>query len=147
MKIWEQWNKIGKIKALIIFVHITFIVITLKASNSDLSLSNGEYLGVGVVFFFLTIFFLTPAIKILSLLGIKFQSPSWNKVDSGLSILQFMGYLFAIVGWIQISMQLLFYQEVKGDYSIMAFVGIGILGALQLSKFWLKLNKTQNKST
>ncbi|WP_242133002.1 hypothetical protein [Aestuariivivens marinum] len=143
----KNWNKIGKIKSLVILI-LCVLSLILVDFNGKAESKNDFYIGIIILTFLFIVLFLPLITKFWSLLGFKFEKPNWNenpitfKFSKSLNFFQFMAFWFISSGFINVLLIGIFSQKFDGESAHLFFAGISLLIGIKLSLKWL--NKSRN---
>ena len=143
----KNWNKIGKIKSLVILI-LCILSLTLVDFSGKTEFKNDFYIGIIILIFLFFVSFLPLITKFLSLLGFKFEKPNWNenpitfKFSKSLNFFHFMAFWFISSGFINTLFVGIFNQQFDGESANLFFAGISLLIGIKLSLKWL--NKSGN---
>ncbi|WP_159140069.1 hypothetical protein [Algibacter lectus] len=143
----KNWNKIGKIKSLVILI-LCILSLTLVDFSGKTEFKNDFYIGIIILIFLFFVAFLLLITKFLSLLGFKFKRPNWNenpitfKFSKSLNFFHFMAFWFISSGFINTLFVGIFNQQFDGESANLFFAGISLLIGIKLSLKWL--NKSGN---
>ncbi|ALJ03649.1 hypothetical protein APS56_00130 [Pseudalgibacter alginicilyticus] len=74
----KNWNKIGKIKSLVIFI-LCVISISLLNLNGNAESKNDFYIEIIIVPFLFMVLGLPLITKFWNLMRFKFEKPNWNE--------------------------------------------------------------------
>ena len=112
----RSWNKIGKIKSIIVLI-MSIIPLCISNLSKSTELQNEFYLETSVIIIIFIHLFLPLVIKFWSLFGFTFQKPKWNEIpfslnfSKSLNSFQFMGYWLISFGFIKILFVGLFFKN------------------------------------
>ena len=143
----KNWNKIGKIKSLVIFI-LCVLSLSLLSFNGETESKNDFYIGIIILTFLFFTLFLPLITKFWSLLGFKFEKPNWNenpitfKFSKSLNFFQFIAFWFISSGFLNVLVVGVLNQSFDGESANLFVAGISLLIGIKLSLKWL--NKSRN---
>jgi hypothetical protein len=146
----KNWNKIGKIKSLVILV-LCVLSLTLVDFSGKTEFKNDFIIGIVIMTFLFIVSFLPLITKFWSSFGFKFEKPNWNenpitfKFSKSLNFFQFMAFWFISSGFINTLFVGIFNQQFDGENANLFFAGISLLIGIKLSLKWL--NKSGKEKT
>tara|TARA_R110000787_G_scaffold19150_3_gene57857 strand:- start:3750 stop:4199 length:450 start_codon:yes stop_codon:yes gene_type:complete len=143
----KNWNRTGKIKALLILFISLLSLRNISNKNEIIESENYVYVTLGIFLLIFTALFLPLMTKLLSLFKVKFKKPDWNRnpisiyiLSNSLITFQFIGYWLLLSGFSQIIITAIVNQNFRGEAVLQILYGFGILFGIKLSVLWLKLN-------
>ncbi|WP_418510818.1 hypothetical protein [Corallibacter sp.] len=148
----KNWNKIGKIKGLVILI-LCVISLSLLNFNAETESKNDFYIGIIILTFLFFVLFLPLITKFWSLFGFKFEKPNWNenpitfKYTKSLNFFQFIAFWFISSGFVNVFIVGVFNQTFDGESANLFVAGISILIGIKLSLKWLNKNKEGKDKT
>ena len=148
----KNWNKIGKIKSLVIFI-ICVLSLSLLNFNVETESKNDFHIVTIILTFLFFTLFLPLITKFWSLLGFKFEKPNWNenpitfKFSKSLNFFQFIAFWWISSGFVNVLVVGVFNQTFNGEYANLFVGGISLLIGIKLSLKWLKKSKTEKEKT
>ncbi len=148
----KNWNKIGKIKSLVIFI-LCVLSISLLNFNGESESKNDFHIVTIILTFLFFVIFLPLITKFWSLFGFKFEKPNWNenpitfKFSKSLNFFQFMAFWFISSGFINVLVVGVFNQTFDGESANLFVGGISLLIGIKLSLKWLNKSDTEKEKT
>ena len=144
----KNWNKIGKIKGLVIFI-LCVVSLSLLNFNGETESKNDFYIVIFILTFLFFVLFLPLITKFWSLFGFKFEKPNWNenpitfKFSKSLNFFQFIAFWFISSGFVNILVIGIFNQTFDGESANLFIGGISLLIGIKLSLKWLNKSKIE----
>ncbi len=148
----KNWNKIGKIKSLVIFI-ICVLSLSLLNFNGEAESKNDFYIVTIILTFLFFALFLPLISKFWSLFGFKFEKPNWNenpitfKFSKSLNFFQFIAFWWISSGLVNVFVVGVFNQTFDGESANLFVAGISLLIGIKLSLKWLNKSKTEKEKT
>ena len=148
----KHWNKIGKIKSLVILI-LCILSLMLLDFNEKTESKNDFYIGITILTFLFVILFFPLITKFWSLLGFKFEKPNWNenpialKFSKSLNFFQFIAFWFISSGFISALFVGVFNHQFDGESTHLFFTGISLLIGIKMSLKWLNKNGDGKEKT
>ena len=143
----KNWNKIGKIKSLVILI-LCVLSLTLVDFSGKTEFKNDFFIGIVILTSLFIVIFLPLITKFWSLFGFKFEKPNWNenpvtfKFSKSLNFFQFIAFWFISSGLVNVLVVGVFNQSFDGESANLFVAGISLLIGIKLSLKWL--NKSGN---
>lgn len=138
----KNWNKIGKIKVLVILI-LCILSLTLLDFNNNTDSQNDFHIGIVIITFLFIVLFFSLITKFWSLLGFRFEKPNWNEnpvsfnFSKGLNFFQFIAFWFISSGFFNVLFVGIFNQRLDGESAHLFFAGISLLIGIKVSLKWL----------
>jgi hypothetical protein len=148
----KNWNKIGKIKGLVILI-LCVISLSLQNFNLENESKNDIYIGIIILTFLFFVLFLPLITKFCSLFGFKFEKPKWNenpitfKFSKSLNFFQFIAFWFISSGFVNVLIVGFLNQRFDGENANLFVAGISLLIGIKLSLKWLNKNENEKEKT
>ena len=143
----KNWNKIGKIKSLVILI-LCVLSLMLVDFSGKTEFKNDFFIGIVILTSLFIVIFLPLITKFWSLFGFKFEKPNWNenpvtfKFSKSLNFFQFIAFWFISSGLVNVLVVGVFNQSFDGESANLFVAGISLLIGIKLSLKWL--NKSGN---
>ncbi|MDT7831076.1 hypothetical protein RQM59_01725 [Flavobacteriaceae bacterium S356] len=138
----KNWNKTGKVKALVILV-ICVLSLILFDYNENAEERNDFYLGISLITFLVALLFFPLVIKLWSVFGIKFQKPNWNEnpislnYSKSLNLHLFVAFWIISYGFLKTIFIAIKFNKLYGEGIMFLVTGIGIFIGIKLGIAWL----------
>lgn len=148
----KNWNKIGKIKGLVIFI-LCIISLLLLNFNEETESKNDFYILNTILTFLFLVPFLPLITKFWSLFGFKFEKPNWNenpitfKLSKCLNFFQFLAFWFLSSGFINVLVVGVFKHTFDAESGNLLVAGMSLLIGIKLSLKWLNKNGNEKEKT
>ena len=148
----KNWNKIGKIKSLVIFI-LCVLSLSLLNFNRETESKNDFHIVTIILTFLFFALFLPLISKFWSLFGFKFEKPNWNenpitfKFSKSLNFFQFIAYWCISSGIANVLIVGILNQRFDGENANLFVAGISLLIGIKLSLKWLNKYGNEKEKT
>lgn len=141
IKIWKKWNRIAKIKVLILLIVgiLSTASSSYKISYDSIGIASG--ITLLVIFSIIMIVALLIVLKVLTFFRLKYFKPSWNKspinltqiIQDVLTSWQFFGYFFCAASLPKVIIQTFIVEQVRAENVLMFAFGLSLIISVWIS--------------
>ncbi|MCM4164803.1 MULTISPECIES: hypothetical protein [unclassified Arenibacter] len=148
----KNWNNIGKIKSLVIFI-LCILSIIIKDFEKKSETNYDFYIGIIIVIFLFNILFFPLITKFWSLFGNAFDKPNWNenpitfKSSKSFNFFQFIAFWFMSAGLINVLLFGIINQQFDGENALLFFGGLSLFIGMKISVKWLNKGAKEKSKT
>jgi hypothetical protein len=148
----KNWNKIGKIKSLVILI-LCVLGLTLFDYNEEQESQMDFHFGITILTFLFIVLFFPIITKFWSLFGFKFEKPNWNEspisfnFSKSFNFFQFFAFWLISSGLVHTLAIGIFNHRLDGESVHLLFAGISLLIGIKLSLKWLNKSKNGKEKT